>query len=337
MNRQLRVVASALALTFAYLGAGCASISAFRKERLRQEGAGAYAYPRPIEQVWPEVEGFLKEKGFSFRPAERYTLVTDPLETSPGSGQWITVLVQGKAVDPGRTIIRVFKKTRGGASIGGSQPSGGVSDSSIVTAKQTEGRQTTGGGAPAAATAGLTRYIELEWDLLQKIDPQGADQISAEADRIAEGKAGGMDVAQAQRAREQAVTGSASKPSGPVSLEDALEAEREKKRLVPAVWIPATAGAVLVGSGLAFEFSARQQEGRLIDGDVGIQSDEDIRKVRAIGQRNDIIGMTMITAGALSLGAAMVIHYTGIAKPKTPAVSIVPTAGGAAAVVGGSF
>lgn len=333
-TKVFQVLATGLVVAIASSTLGCAT---FRKEALRKEGASAYVYPKPIEKLWPDVQQHLKDEGYGLRAGQGYTLVTDPKETSPGSGQWITLLVQGKAMDPGHSILRVFKKARGGSNLGGAQPEA-VANSSIVTATQTEAQMNAGQPTPAIATAGLARDTELEWKLIQKLDPQGAEQISAEADRIVEGKSGGMDVARAEREREQSVRGtSASSPGGPVSLEDALEAERAKKRLVPAVWIPATAGAVLIGTGLGFEFSARHAESRLIDGDITVGTYQEVQDIIAGGKRDEAIGLTLITAGATSLLTAMVLHYSGVVRPKTPEVTLAPTSGGAMAVVGGSF
>jgi hypothetical protein len=337
MHRHSRLWAILLALTAASVVTGCA---AYRKEALRKEGAGAYVYPRPISKLWPEVEQFVRDQGYSFRPAKNHTFVTDPKETSAGSGQWVTLLVQAKALAEERTIVRIFKSTRGGAGLGGAKP-GDVNTNAAVTGKQTEQQVTNPGanvGAPAAATTGLSRDTELEWAMLQKLDPQGAEQIIAEADRIVEGKSGGMDVAQQQREHEQAVAGTQSASSGgPVSLEDALEAELAKKRLAPGVWIPAWSGAALMGAGVGFQISARWHEGRLIDGDPTLKTDAQVQQVMAAGRRADVIGVTLLAVGATSLATAMVLHYTGIVKRPAARIAVVPTSGGAAAVVGGSF
>lgn len=111
-------MATTLVAAVASSSLGCAT---FRKEALRKEGASAYVYPKPIEKLWPDVQRLLKDEGYGLRAGRGYTLVIDPKETSPGSGQWITLLVQGKGMDPGHSILRVFKKTRGGANLGGAQ------------------------------------------------------------------------------------------------------------------------------------------------------------------------------------------------------------------------
>ena len=327
MTPTLRLLLGLALVAGALSNAGCAAL---RVTALRQEGTARHVYSRPIEQVWPEAVQALVAEGYSYRSANGHTLVTDPREDSPGSGTFSTLLLQGQATGPQHCVLRAFKKTERASSLGGSQfqaPSGSIGEEGEVDGPgrlRAEPSRTS-----SADTAGFTRDLELEWRLIHAVEPQQASYISAEAERaVKEGKAVASAVPSTQ----------AGMASGPTSFEGQLEIERAKKRLPPAVWIPAASGLLLAGGGIASLFEARRHEVLLIQGDRSIQTDADIRRVVQTGKTYEALGLTLCGVGVVSLGTAIVLrYYTSIGRSPVPAVSVVPGNGGAMAVVGGSF
>ncbi|HLL54874.1 MAG TPA: hypothetical protein VK447_15070 [Myxococcaceae bacterium] len=127
------------------------------------------------------------------------------------------------------------------------------------------------------------------------------------------------------------------RPSAAATV-DGEDPEVAKKRLHPSVWIPATTGGVMVVSGVAFYLVARMHEARLVDGDLKILTDAQLRQVVRDGKMYQTIGLTLTSVGAAALTYSCVLFYAGLA-PRNPKaeVSVVPLTGGAAFSFSGVF
>ena len=151
-------------LALAVLATGCASS---RREMYIQEKASDYVYRKPLGELWPQVRSFLTEKELALREA-------------PGAHEISTDWQQqGAASNLGTSYVRYLVR--------GHQPSPGLSSVEIVRQNRVESGQ----GAmatPNNRTAGTdsssrTRDREMEWELLQRLDPEGAKALQAEAEK----------------------------------------------------------------------------------------------------------------------------------------------------------
>jgi len=92
---------------------GCASTGG-RPSLVNQEEA-AYAYP--LEEVWPVVQAWYRERGFQYREdAAHFVLQTEWREEFAGSkvaGYWHRYTVVGKQVGPSRSKVWVIRASRG--------------------------------------------------------------------------------------------------------------------------------------------------------------------------------------------------------------------------------
>ena len=78
---------------------------------LRDEAA-EHVYAQPLVQLWPQVEAFMTEQGYTFRTAPgQYALRTDWREngTSGASRTLVSYLVQGEPHASGGCILRVTR------------------------------------------------------------------------------------------------------------------------------------------------------------------------------------------------------------------------------------
>jgi hypothetical protein len=153
----LLLVAS-LALT-----TGCA---ANRREAYLQEKAGTHVYRQPLAEVWPKARELLSEEGYPIREAKgAFEMQTDwKMQGAPSSlgTSFARYLVRGTERGPGQSSVEFLKQSR----------------------VESQGAHDTGTGANAPVTAdvgSLTRDHELEWKLLQKVDPETAKAWEAEA------------------------------------------------------------------------------------------------------------------------------------------------------------
>ena len=141
--------------------AGCAGS---QKEKFVTERASQHVYNKPIDEVWEQARVLLREEGFGLREvAGGYELVTDEKEgqVSTMGSSFIKVYAKGQKVGADGCTVQFMRYTRTTAG-----ERGGV-----------------GGGREGGATADAakTRDVVLEWKLLQRVDPEQAKKIEAEA------------------------------------------------------------------------------------------------------------------------------------------------------------
>lgn len=148
---------SLLLLTVTALASGCAST---RRDAYIQDKASQYVYRKPIAEVWPQVRALLQEKELPLREAPgAYEIGTDwTMLGSPSSlgTSYVRYLVRGKQPSPVSCSVEILRQNR---TQSGEGPAGNTGNDS----------------------SSMTRDREMEWELLQRVDPEGAKALLEEA------------------------------------------------------------------------------------------------------------------------------------------------------------
>ncbi|NOK36193.1 hypothetical protein HMI49_23610 [Corallococcus exercitus] len=157
------LVVSVLALAFS----GCA---ARRQQAYLEDKAMGHVYRKPIAEVWPAAVALLQEKGFSLMKGQTgFEATTEWLMTSAPSSlgtAYARYHVRGTERGPGQCSVEFRRQDR----------------SESRAADDTSGRgKDMGESAVGAGNSQMKRDSELEWELLQKVDPEAASALQAEA------------------------------------------------------------------------------------------------------------------------------------------------------------
>jgi uncharacterized lipoprotein len=151
----------------ALLAAGCA---AKRREAYLQDKTREHVYSKPLNDVWPQARMLLKEKGFSLRETPgSYEIATEWLQTSPPSTlgtSFTRYLVRGKQPSAESSTVEFLRQNRVEAGAG--------------AVHSGTGERQAGSGTN---TTNLERDLEMEWELLQRVDPEGAKALTTEAEQ----------------------------------------------------------------------------------------------------------------------------------------------------------
>jgi hypothetical protein len=74
-----------------------------------------YVYPRPLEEVWPQVEKFVQDEGFAIRKGEEQTLLISEWRTSFGESRVASgserILVEGVSLNPANSEVRIYRES----------------------------------------------------------------------------------------------------------------------------------------------------------------------------------------------------------------------------------
>ena len=144
--------------------AGCASA---RRDAYIQDKAMKHVYRQPIAEVWQQVRSMLQEKELEMREAPgAYEISTDwQMVGAPSSlgTAYVRYLVRGKQPSPAMCSVEIFKQNR-------TESGQGPMDARTGT-RQAIGNDVTN----------MVRDMELEWELLQRVDPEGAKALREEA------------------------------------------------------------------------------------------------------------------------------------------------------------
>jgi hypothetical protein len=160
---------SLLLLAVASLAAGCASA---RREAYIQDKAMQHVYRKPIAEVWPQVRSMLLEKELPMREAPGgYEISTDwQMVGAPSSlgTAYVRYLVRGKQPSPAMCAVEIYKQNR---------TESGPGPVDVRSARPTE-RQSVGNDATS-----MVRDMEMEWELLQRVDPEAAKALREDAEK----------------------------------------------------------------------------------------------------------------------------------------------------------
>ncbi len=163
-----------------------------------------YSYPRPLDEVWPEVRKFVSEEGFP--PLEspgQYVVISDWVtsfnENRVASGAE-RVYVRGVPLNRANSEIRIFRETRmtgNKARVGPTDLNNGSSlmvltaddenpldyDPVHLTHQLKSGSGMGLGEGNKSKNRVFTRAVDLEWKLLQRLDAQEARRLEAQVDQ----------------------------------------------------------------------------------------------------------------------------------------------------------
>jgi hypothetical protein len=163
-----RSIGSASLLLFtALLATGC---TAARREAFIQDKTRDHVYRKPIAEVWPQVRMLLKEEGFSLIEAPGgYEITTEWLQMGAPSSLGTTYsryLARGRQPNPGMTQVEFLRQNR-------------TETASAPTPTRMPAESAGGPG-----NTNLRRDLELEWKLMQRVDPETANSLKAESEKI---------------------------------------------------------------------------------------------------------------------------------------------------------
>lgn len=155
---------SSVVLAVCLLAAGCATN---RRELFLQEKASGYVLHKPLGEVWPQVRSMLRERDLPMREvAGGFEIATDWwMQGAPSSlgTSYVRYYVRGKHPSPETCVVEIFRQNR--------------------TTQGTEEIPTQNSRASASTeTNSMTRDRELEWELLQRVEPETARALRAEAE-----------------------------------------------------------------------------------------------------------------------------------------------------------
>ncbi|WP_163995506.1 hypothetical protein [Pyxidicoccus caerfyrddinensis] len=177
MHRFTRTAGLCLAVATLAL-AGCSNT--LRHNYMRDE-ASHHVYRKELVEIWPAVHAVLKERGLSWRENPGlFVLETEWRESGGGTLGPTTssrFLVEGLRQANGGVSLRVTRLDRTSQSIGVGYTDGLVRNS--------RDRAAAANGSTASGTLPTenrsSRDLELELELLQRIDPEGAAKLEADA------------------------------------------------------------------------------------------------------------------------------------------------------------
>lgn len=177
---------------------GCATV----KQQLVVEQMYEYTYPRPLEEIWPEVRRFVSEEGYP--PLEspgQYVMISDWV-TSFGENRAASsaerIFVRGLPLNRANSEVRIFRESRMTGNKGRLSQRERTNASSLMIlteddqnpldydpvrhTHQLNDRTATGGGTPSRGLNRIfTRDVTLEWKLLKRLDPEQARRFEAPA------------------------------------------------------------------------------------------------------------------------------------------------------------
>lgn len=179
MHRITRAAGLCLAVAALSL-AGCSG--SLRHNYMRDQ-ASHHVYQKELVEIWPVVHQVLKERGLSWRENPgRFTLETEWRESGGGTLGPTTssrFLVEAVKVANG-VALRVMRLDRTQQAVGVSYTDG-IARTSRERALATDSSSSTSGTLPTENRS--SRDLELELVLLQRIDPEGAAKLEADAKR----------------------------------------------------------------------------------------------------------------------------------------------------------
>lgn len=169
--------------------AGC---SAWRRENHLRDRAGQHVYQQPLEAVWPQAMQLIREEGYTGKEVPGAFLYQSEWkeELAGAVTHYTRYLVEGRPAQGAGCTVHFIKVTR---SSGGGAPGGArqAEDINLESARSPGSQAGMAGSeqnkaAPLSAGAtpprGGSRDLMMEWRLLQRVDPERAGAIEAEAD-----------------------------------------------------------------------------------------------------------------------------------------------------------
>ncbi|QSQ13415.1 hypothetical protein [Myxococcus landrumensis] len=184
MGHSRRVGGAFLSGVVLVLLAGCSS--SLRQNYLRDK-AGEHVYRKSLPDIWPGVKAELEAQGYSWKEMPgRYVLETEWLDSGGGTlgpASASRYLVEGLTLAHGGTILRVMRGNRLAQPVGT-----GYVTQQLATGGSARAQEEQAQARASATTSGVlptqqsyARDLELELLLLQRIDPEAASKLAADA------------------------------------------------------------------------------------------------------------------------------------------------------------
>ncbi len=150
-----------------------------------REAAGHHVYSQPLPQLWPQVEAFMTEQGYTWRSAQgQYVLRTEWREngTSGANRTLISYLVQGEPHPSGGCVLRVSR----GIKAASDNPSGDLSATTLSGSNATQANwdrlaQNELAWQSQRAIYAPARDLDMELALMRKLDPAAVSRLEKPA------------------------------------------------------------------------------------------------------------------------------------------------------------
>jgi hypothetical protein len=173
MNLSMSRRAATVLLVVASLALTTAGCAGRRREAFLHDKARDHVYRKPVAEVFPQALALVKEKGFSFRAGkEGFEASTEWLMQGAPSSLGTTYaryLVRGVQKGPGQCSVEIWKQL--------SNESRGADNTTGRPNEVTE-------APPRPDTGNFNRDMELEWELIQRVDNESASALKAQAEKI---------------------------------------------------------------------------------------------------------------------------------------------------------
>jgi hypothetical protein len=189
VGRRNRLGLFTLALVLTQLG--CATTQGLTRTDRLHTLAGRHIYDAPLEKVWPQASGLLRDEGYPLKESpDSFQLVTDWKEVVGGSlGKvWVQYMAWGERLGGDRCIVRILRSqvvlvpselrsTTSNHNGSGMEQANPLKTSTPLGLrlrfKKAEDRAASG----TTQTAG--RDLGMEWELLKRAAPVIAGQMEA--------------------------------------------------------------------------------------------------------------------------------------------------------------
>ena len=165
---------------------GCATV----KQQPYLEQMYEYAYPRPLDEVWPEVRAFIQDEGFP--PLEspgQYVVVSDwstAFHDNRVASAAERIYVRGVPLNRANSEVRIYRQTRMTGLKGQPTYAERNNASSLMVLSPDDVNPMDGSvgpnysmAAPRSQNRVFTRAVDLEWKLLRRLDPEEARRLEA--------------------------------------------------------------------------------------------------------------------------------------------------------------
>jgi len=150
-----------------------------------REAAAQHVYSQPLVQLWPEVEAFMTEQGYTWRKAPgQYALRTEWREngTSGSNRTLVSYLVQGEPHASGGCVLRVSRGLKAAPNDQSGDASAmhvpGVSSPGAVRDRLSQDEVAMTSQRAIYAPA---RDLDMEVALMRKLDPAAAAKLEKPA------------------------------------------------------------------------------------------------------------------------------------------------------------
>jgi hypothetical protein len=182
-------------------GVGLAGCASTRQHQAVVEEMYEYVYPRPLEAVWPEVERFISEEGYPPRKGEEQGLLISDWKMSFQENRVASaaerVVVEGRPLNRANSEVRIYRESfmrgnRGPMTIrenhNGSQvlvltwdDENPLEYDPIYFAHKAGQERDPMLKPPKNVNHVVKRDVELEWRLLQRMEPKEARRLEEKA------------------------------------------------------------------------------------------------------------------------------------------------------------